>query len=613
MGYNLFGSEVRNRVTQSIYIHSNRYNFQNVLIGQNAVELRRDYIRGTTLYRDIDNLIIKAQNVEKAFYKDIDVESARDFSNKYLLGDTNVENVNQKNAAQKTLWIIQNIDFLNLFKLAYSKADVVKQLEIALDKKFTSDMLGIINDGTVVKEMGAVILDQIRIDFEAAQKNWLINKEGKAPKIKAFQQDWFSKSIGLIKTKHPLKGVLTSKNSPFLKDFIQQNIKPTAGDVSKVVEEIFEGYFRDKAKEIELEGKDLEYYLNRTKTIILDHIKAAGSDIKARIFSDNSNKTGIIGEMGLQITNKEIRVIGDAMVKQTITTKDKKGNDIKRDVRRMGKSDLEITGKSGRIYRFQAKNTLAKQLDPLFTKVKYTSAKFLEGGNLKRIIDELIKADVISSTEAKELMYALLNFEFLSYSNSSLNEEKKKKDGNSRTDKYGNPKPIFRGTPLNQNFADMKTRLFLTQLLANGLLYFIGIQSSKEMPKDFDGNLFIVYANRYLIPFSWFLESIKEGLEDLQKQAMMFVQKPATDIQIERTITPENLLKEKTKIISKPEYANKGGTYYKKYLYPDELLNLGSSVGQEMSERAEIERGIHFNFDISKIEQLFETKVMSGG
>lgn len=611
MGYNLFGSEVRNRVTQSIYIHSNRYNFQNVLIGQNAVELRRDYIRGTTLYKDIDNLIIKAQNVEKAFYKDINVESARDFSNKYLLGDTNVENVNQKNAAQKTLWIIQNIDFLNLFKLAYSKADVIKQLEIALDKKFTSDMLGIVNDGTVVKEMGAVILDQIRIDFEAAQRDWLINKEGKAPKIKAFQQDWFSKSIGLKNTKHPLKGVLTSKNSPFLKDFIQQNIKPTAGDVSKVVEEIFEGYFRDKAKEIELEGEDLEYYLNRTKTIILDHIEAAGSDIKARIFSDYSNKTGIIGEMGLQITNKEIRVIGDAMIKQTITTKDKKGNDIERDVRRMGKSDLEITGKSGRIYRFQAKNTLAKQLDPLFTKVKYTSAKFLEGGNLKRIIDELIKADVISSIEAKELLYALLNFEFLSYSNRSLDEERTKKDGTVRTDRDGNT--ILRGTPLNQNFANMKTRLFLTQLLANGLLYFIGIHSSKEMPKDFDGNLFIVYANRYLVPFSWFLESIKEGLEDVQKQAMMFVQRPATNIQIEKTISPEELMASKTLIISKPEYANKGGAYYKKYLYPDELLNLGSSVGQEMSERADIERGIHFNFNISKIEQLFEMKVMSGG
>ena len=111
------------------------------------------------------------------------------------------------------------------------------------------------------------------------------------------------------------------KNSPFLKDFIQQNIKPTAGEVSKVVEDIFEGYFRDKAKEIELEGEDLEYYLNRTKTIILDHIEAAGSDIKARIFSDNSNKIGIIGEIGLQITNKNIKVIGDAMVKQTIKTK----------------------------------------------------------------------------------------------------------------------------------------------------------------------------------------------------------------------------------------------------------------------------------------------------
>ena len=103
MGYNLFGSEVRNRVTQSIYIHSNRYNFQNVLIGQNAVELRRDYIRGTTLYKDIDSLITKARGLERIFYEDNNVESARDFSNKYLLGDTNAENVNQKSAAQKNI------------------------------------------------------------------------------------------------------------------------------------------------------------------------------------------------------------------------------------------------------------------------------------------------------------------------------------------------------------------------------------------------------------------------------------------------------------------------------------------------------------------------------
>lgn len=612
MGYNLFGSEVRNRVTQSIYIHSNRYNFQNVLIGQNAVELRRDYIRGTTLYKDIDSLITKARGLERIFYEDNNVESARDFSNKYLLGDTNAENVNQKSAAQKTLWIIQNIKFLDMFKLAYDKADVAKQLAEKLDRKFSETLLKAMGNNSVTQEMGTLIIGQITEDFKAAQVAWLKNKEGKAPKIKAFQHKWLEKAIDLTEnTKHPLKGVLTSKNSPFLKDFIQQNIKPTAGEVSKVVEDIFEGYFRDKAKEIELEGEDLEYYLNRTKTIILDHIEAAGSDIKARIFSDNSNKIGIIGEIGLQITNKNIKVIGDAMVKQTIKTKDKEGNDVERDVRRMGKSDMEIKGKSGKIYKLQAKNTLVKQLNPLFTTVKYTSAKFLEGGNLKRIIEDLINADVISSTEAKELMYALLNFEFLSYSNRSLDEERTKKDGTVRTDRDGNT--ILRGTPLNKNFSDMKTRLFLTQLLANGLLYFIGIHSSKEMPKDFDGNLFIVYANRYLVPFSWFLESIKEGLEDVQKQAMMFVQRPATDIQIEKTISPEELMTSKTLIISKPEYANKGGAYYKKYLYPDELLNLGSSVGQEMSERAKIERGIHFNFNISKIEQLFETKVMSGG
>ena len=47
-------------------------------------------------------------------------------------------------------------------------------------------------------------------------------------------------------------------------------------------------------------------------------------------------------------------------------------------------------------------------------------------------------------------MYALLNFEFLSYSNRSLDEERTKKDGTVRTDRDGNT--ILRGTPLNKKF-----------------------------------------------------------------------------------------------------------------------------------------------------------------
>ena len=99
-----------------------------------------------------------------------------------------------------------------MFKLAYDKADVAKQLAEKLDRKFSETLLKAMGNNSVTQEMGTLIIGQITEDFKAAQVAWLKNKEGKAPKIKAFQHKWLEKAIDLTEnTKHPLKGVLTSK------------------------------------------------------------------------------------------------------------------------------------------------------------------------------------------------------------------------------------------------------------------------------------------------------------------------------------------------------------------------------------------------------------------
>lgn len=242
------------------------------------------------------------------------------------------------------------------------------------------------------------------------------------------------------------------------------------------------------------------------------------------------------------------------------------GGEIDPTTQKQGKTDLIFTGKSGTHYLIQAKNSFQDMFNQLG---KFYPARFNDPIKLQTLMNQIVDKNIISVFDAKELEYAMLNLEFLS--RFSMNEETISKK------------------------AAIQTQHFISQLLINSLLYFFGADNREKIIEDTKKFSFVILANRYLIPYSFFLEAVRDGIKDIYKQAILNINKPKITIDNMNQQMANELYTQKKEII---KYLPPG------YNYPPELISIGANAGENLLSGASIS-GIHITFNIDALQKRF--------
>ncbi|NCU28646.1 MAG: hypothetical protein EOM85_03180 [Candidatus Moranbacteria bacterium] len=216
-----------------------------------------------------------------------------------------------------------------------------------------------------------------------------------------------------------------------------------------------------------------------------------------------------------------------------------------------------------------------------------------ESIKLKNLMDTLVAAPQskggITQETANEISYALMNFEFLSKTAGLEKSWKRNKDSNQK--------------------GNYEIQQMIGGLIQTGLFYFLGVEFEKateNKPTVFTGNMFTILANRYLIPFSMYLDSIAEVMKEELREATIIAQRPATNIHLgDSSLNAKDMYQEKQKII-------KSDGFPKGYYYPGALVEIGQKGGESLYNNTTIS-GIHFKFNITKLQTIFKEKTEKNG
>ncbi len=265
-------------------------------------------------------------------------------------------------------------------------------------------------------------------------------------------------------------------NSPALNNYILKNLNINKANVKKEINDNLTGnaksqslieyaktYFIKELVRINVD-KELANRLGDNLKKILEEILVKSNNRigEIDIFTSTKSATGFVAELvwgfDPQLTNINSKVIGREL------------DDRKK---KLG-SDIQITGKSGRVYFLQSKNTFYSR-GPMFS----------GGGKLDTILGQLQQSQDLNfiEEEANFLKYLLLNAK------------------------------IF-------NEADRLKQV--STLLSQGILHFLKIKSFNNLKLNFTkkqtnvANLFYIYKGTYLIPISDFLRTASRLIENLE-------------------------------------------------------------------------------------------------
>lgn len=559
MAGNIFSSQTRDNLIDSVYLHSSGRNFLNHFIGIENSDQRIDYIKNTKkLYNRINQKIAVARAIENYFYEDFGVANAREFSEKYLLFGTNENNISDKPLNIKILYLMQKYEFISLLRRKMDYKGTLENINKDVQNGITINLEQVLNKDSFRSELTKAINQEIQSGIRD------VSIKGSKFKVQNEVLNKYLRDTSALPKK--VLQLNSEGRSAFIEKIINRNIAFLATDIEAQINYLFAEYLDSTsfkigaAEKIGISKNDLDGIVKpKIKEMLINDFNKGS---KATAFFHPSPQIGFVGEYGLAATvDFAVRVTGGDL--------NEKG--------KQGKTDLVFIGKSGKEYSLQAKNSF----DDMFNNLKEASAysaRFNEGGKLKNLLDEIVRKGIISEFDAKELEYGMLNLEFLSKFNYDDKSE------------------------IQKNTAD-QTQRFISRLLINSLLYFFGADNSdptKHKGRQFS---FVILANRYLVPYSFFLEAVRDGVNSIYEQAILEIKKPQININGISKEMAKNLYEQKGSIIS---------TLPKGYFYPQELLDVGAKAGQNLLEGASI-NGIHITFNIDALQKKFLEMVVKGG
>lgn len=569
---NMMSSDTRQRLVTSRYLHSSTWNFLNIFYAAGFGQSQRlEYISTKEVYGDIDRLINTVKKVEAAFYDDFGVLNEVEFSRQYLLFDERNADKKKWPINKKILYILQSYDFIQAITIQINAQATYENIEKKLNIKGLSIPEALIAEKHISIEkiqeaVGSSILNYIHDNFNSNG----LNKTGYQNKILG--------SLGISNENLP-KGALSSGKSKYLEEALRNAMVFDQQAIEAMLQKFIQ-YYSKKAEDLDIKEPDYTIYLNKILNGLREELQKG---IKSSAFFVQSRQVGFVGEWGIEITTNFAKVIGDKIEERTIVQ-----NGKEKSFGALSKSDLVFTGlKTGTEYRIQAKNSfqeLFNSVDP--TKKRYYAARFQNSMALPTLLNTLVSRSVssggISRDTANEIAYALMNFEFLS-----------------KYDAHNNN--------INKN-QYQGVRSMISRLLNTAIMYYLGISITDNLPETFEGNLFIILANKYLVPFSYFLESMRDSLKyDFNYEKLRDIgvtaQRPATNININTSgVDPLELYEEKQKLISGEDFPQN------QYFYPDSLIQIGKAAGDTIYANTKIS-GIHLLFNVTKLRERFESRI----
>lgn len=362
---NKIDSNVYSKLVNSGYLHSNRINFLKITDAKSRMTELKKNVETNKIIEQLRQLSRISKIAEDIFYKDMLVNNAQEFEQKYLL----VDDLSQKESLEQIAFrIINSEKFLDLLG---NFIDYNKFIEILFGKNQTN-----ITNIQDKKALGAVLVDNI------VEKNLL---------------EVFNKSLG---RKENAKFKIKSSSNKSIQKFIKIKISEYGEDVfnQTAINKALEYFEVNLRKEINKKPKgtfiikknqDINKEIEKMKEKLKDQL------IKSFLAGNLTSQSGKIGAL-LEIS---VEVIG---LGRNI------GNDIDSSGKKTG-SDLEITGASGTIYKIQLKNS--------FKTYGFSTIKLQDSIKLNTFLNK------IDPSQKNEIGYLLANILYLK--NYGLNEKGK--------------------------------------------------------------------------------------------------------------------------------------------------------------------------------------------
>lgn len=525
------GSNVYSKLVSKGYLHSNYYNFIRVADVNSRMATHKQSQETKEVIDKLRNLSNYSKKIERLFYDDLSVRDSYEFELKYLITD----NLKNETIQQVAIRVINSEDFLNHI------SDIIdyNRLADSIFKDFGTSGKSISNRAQLGDEIiNELVMNDFENEFNKMFREFLGRGAGSKVKIQKSSNKNVQKFIN-VKMEEFGNEIYIDENIKNLVNYFEEKVKKELND-----------------KQQKIISGDEEEILKKMKEKLKVQIKAAAKDGN---LTSKSSQIGVLLEISLDVAG---------LGKNIGNIKDEKG-------RKTG-SDLIITGKSGREYKIQLKNS--------FSTSPFMNIKLQDSIKLETFLQKL------DSSQQNEIGYLLANILYLK--EYGLNQN-------------GKPRPLKINTVA-------KTRDYIKVLLNEVIYTFLGqeyIDTADEEIKNNTsniGNLFFIYQGRYLIPISAFLDNAIKIIEEgsVGKDTLGNVQIPTLmETKAEGGFSLESavqLQKQKRKVIKNYKGRN--------YSYPNSLIEIGSEPYYRLIKNTSI-RGLRYVSNINNIEAFIKGSV----
>lgn len=539
---------------------------------------------------------------------DVQLSGAREFERKYLMGGTsNSKNLGDRVGEINDIMVSVGYQQEVLSRLRASSENgtqnSIKEKAINFFQETASQNL----EGVAVQKLTESIqnntFDAISaVDILFATKT---NRKAGTDTLTQVQQKLLQ---DFLQTMNKPEGVFkrVQHNKEELKKFrnsIKREIANTVFSVDKVAQVMYEVLIEKLAERgIHMDAKQKaaikEVLSTQLKPALLSVLRHEDSNNMVDFEVMDARLNGLILEQSVALsinmdnlfTGKRInyKKISQSIAQVTGQERNEKGQQIK--------ADLRVTGKSGTVYDIQAKNSFStKDYDAIHIQ-----------SNIK--VDTFANEVFADEWEKKVFEFFILNRAFLSRAGLE----------NSPSSKSG-----WQAATLGTK--DNATLILMIQFFLNqSIFHLIGSRVQELIRGDADlqkvkdgnvslGNLFFIFRKNYFMPVSVFLFSavnclnqlIERSTRDSSPDFLNSIGKLTYSRELQGFSTSYNYTFNKGLIAKKMSALSENDLQSGVTRYPDNLVEIGSAVGQDMLKEAEF-KGVNFSLSIQKLDELLK-------
>lgn len=622
-------AQVFNNLVAHTYIYSHTSHFQSDLDNRIAFGRSHKVNRVFTLDKLIDvrnQLMLSVKAITdrtNQFYEDmgllgrdkidikdegllIDLSGAREFERKYLMGNAN-GGANIKDRTGEITDIMVSVEYQQeVYKRLKANVTINTEVErIATD--FFNDVAGRNLDSAAVKSLTRAVQNGTfnalsGVDILFSTKG---NRDRGTDTLTQIQQKLLKEFLNTMgKDKGVFASVVHNKdNLKKLRNSLKREIAGnvfTLNEVSETMFEVLIEKLRSRGVKIsQIQSEAIKQVFMKELKPALKEVLKHGSDTNLIDFEvRDARLNGLILEQAIALsinTNNlfnlkklNTKKINETIAKVTGQERNEKGQQIK--------ADLQVVGKSGRVYDIQAKNSFStRDYDAIHLQA-----------NIK--VETFAKQIFTDKYEEQLFEFFILNRAFLSRAG---------------LENVSGPKGEVKtaSSPLNTMSNEtvvLMIQFFLNQaifhLLGSKVQEMIGsdaqLQQTKNGNLDY-GNLFFIFRKNYLIPVSVFLFSALNCLNQLiakcaKNQSVDFLNsigrltyaKELSGFSENYTYTYNKQFRERKLEAIKDTGLSSGDDKY-----PDNLVQVGAEVGKRMLNDA-VFKGVNFSLSIQKLNEI---------